>query len=153
MKLTRNCEVGIGLLIYCAYRPGVLVKTNDAAAYAGGTLPQAHQQTLRLVRAGYLESLRGKSGGIRLAKNADQMILSDVIRLLQPQLSHRKARFGNAGFDIVMNEIMRSSFCILDSFTIADLVAEEPGSRFTNSTTPAQNNLKPLSQNASLMFN
>jgi len=49
-----------------------------------------------LVRAGFLEGLRGKSGGFRMTRPAKRVSLTEVIRLFEPVSSQRRAcPFGN----------------------------------------------------------
>lgn len=40
-----------------------------------------------LTRAGYLTAIRGRSGGLRLAKPADQIVLGDVVRTTEPDFA------------------------------------------------------------------
>ncbi|SKA55860.1 transcriptional regulator, BadM/Rrf2 family [Enterovibrio nigricans DSM 22720] len=38
----------------------------------------------RMGQAGYVEAVRGKNGGIRLGRPADEIIIGEVIRVLEP---------------------------------------------------------------------
>jgi Rrf2 family nitric oxide-sensitive transcriptional repressor len=40
----------------------------------------------QLAKAGYLETTRGRGGGIRIAKEADNIRIGDVVRLIEPDL-------------------------------------------------------------------
>jgi len=36
---------------------------------------------------GFIQTVRGKSGGLRLAKQADQICIADVVRLTEPHMN------------------------------------------------------------------
>ncbi|WP_428642091.1 RrF2 family transcriptional regulator [Roseibium sp.] len=51
-------------------------------------LAQSHVMKIvaHLARGGYLETTRGRGGGIRLAKSPEAIRLGDVVRLMEPDL-------------------------------------------------------------------
>lgn len=144
MKLTRECEIAIGILICCARRPTETVNVRDAATFVNATVHHANRVTVQLVRTGYLESVRGKGGGIRPIGAADQISVGGIIRHMQPQLSPRKTRFENLGLEVLLGEAMDAAFYALDGFTIADLAGTGSGNRFACLTCAARGILRPF---------
>lgn len=78
---SKACEYGIKSLIYLAkcQREGLRGSLKDIAEAIGS--PEAFTAKIlqQLVRAGLLVSLRGPSGGFDLAKNAQEIMLYDVV--------------------------------------------------------------------------
>lgn len=135
MKLTKQAEIAVQVLVLCARPPSnAAVTTRMAAEFAGVTKDHAAQVVCRLSRAGYLESTRGRSGGIRLAVAASRITVGEVLRLLEPTLGGRQGAAGKAthargSLDPMLREAMSSFVLVFDSFTIADLVADPASSR------------------------
>jgi len=48
----------------------------------------------KLVKAGYLESIRGKDGGFRLVKSADSIMLMDIIQLFDDSFDNKACLLG-----------------------------------------------------------
>ena len=83
MQLTQHTDFGLRLLIVLARRDGPIALPAFAA---GQRLSYNHVLKVAqdLVRAGFLVSLRGRSGGVSLARSADEITIGQVVRALEP---------------------------------------------------------------------
>lgn len=82
-----------------------------------------------LVTAGYLEGVRGRNGGIRLARPANQINVGEVVR-------HTEEGFnlvdcdsciigGACGFTGVLKKALAAFMNVLDGYTLADLIVDK----------------------------
>ena len=97
MKLTRYTDYALRVLMHLAVQPGQLTSISTIARAYG--ISQNHLvkvvQDLRV--AGYVDAVRGRAGGIRLARPPEEINVGEVVRHaetgLQPgrlcPLSHR----------------------------------------------------------------
>ncbi len=87
MKISTRTEYGVRVLVTLARRG-----TNGPLSLAGiaraEKLPHAYLEQLvgDLRRAGLLTATRGQSGGYQLARSADEILLSEVVRALEGPL-------------------------------------------------------------------
>lgn len=93
------------------------------------------QILLDLREAGFVESVRGKLGGYRLAKPAREIIIGEVVRLVDGPLAPIRCVSQTAyakcscpdeatcGLRLVMLNVRNAISDILDRFTLADIVA------------------------------
>ncbi len=81
MKLTAMTDYALRLLMHVAAQPPQRRCTIAEVAQHHG-VPKAHLMkiTQQLALAGYLDTLRGKGGGIALARPASAIRLGDVVR-------------------------------------------------------------------------
>ena len=87
MRLTKQTNYAIRLLMYCATNHGQLSRVSEiAAAYS---VPEMFLFKILqpLVEHGLLETVRGRNGGVRLAKPASQISLFDVVRVTEDNFS------------------------------------------------------------------
>ncbi|WP_185983037.1 iron-responsive transcriptional regulator RirA [Aureimonas mangrovi] len=79
MRLTRQTNYAIRMLMYCAANPGRLSRVGEvAAAYSVSEL-FLFKILQPLVEAGFVETVRGRNGGIRLARPAAEITLREVV--------------------------------------------------------------------------
>lgn len=123
MTLKRREEIAIWILVACAEAETDLIRSEDAAASAGVSQMQTAQIVHRLMRAGLIETVRGKLGGIRLNRLPEQITLGEVLRLVSgsppPTLRPSRRNDPLAAIAMVAESMATQAF---ESFTIADIV-------------------------------
>lgn len=130
MRLTRESEIAMHTLLACAARPNEMVRTRDISESGGTTKDYSAHVIARLVRAGFLRSYRGRTGGLQLARQPDDIVIGAVMRVMQPTLTTARKRGRspasgpNSAFDVVMQVAANSFLATLDDFTLADLTAD-----------------------------
>lgn len=138
MRLTKQTNYAIRVLMYCAANHGRLSRVSDiAAAYS---VPEMYLFKILqpVVEHGMLETVRGRKGGVRLAKPAAQITLFDVVRVTEDNFSMAEC-FSNDAADCplidscALNGALRSAlgafFEVLEGYSIDDLVKERPDMR------------------------
>lgn len=132
MRLTQQTSYSIRVLIYCATNPGRNSRIRDiAATYA---ISELHLFKIMhvLVEQGYIETVRGRNGGIRLARPASDITIGEVVRATESNFhlvdcfdeAHRDCPLVSAcGFNRVLDEALKAFFAVLDSYSIADIAA------------------------------
>ena len=87
MRLTAYTDYALRMLMYLALKPdGLATIAEIAESYSiskNHLMKIAHQ----LGVAGYIETVRGRTGGLRLAKSAATIGIGDVVRYTEPDLA------------------------------------------------------------------
>jgi Rrf2 family nitric oxide-sensitive transcriptional repressor len=135
MRLSLYTDFSLRLLMYlAAAKPGTWTRTPDVARAYGISLNHLQKAVQGLVRAGYVEALQGRAGGVRLAKEPDAIRLGAVVAHLEgsgclvdcergPCPLARKCILKGA-LDGAERVFIRE----LDRFTLADVVVRQTGS-------------------------
>lgn len=128
MKLTRYTDYALRVLMHLAVRPDRLASVSEMAR----TFRISQNHLMKVVHdlrtAGYLDSVRGRSGGVRLARPAEDILVGDIVRHTE------------GGFELVdcascviaracsltgvLHQALAAFIEVLDSYTLADLVRE-----------------------------
>jgi Rrf2 family nitric oxide-sensitive transcriptional repressor len=132
MQLTRYSDYSLRVLIYLAVRPEQLATIEEISqAYQ---ISRAHLMKVvhRMGRAGFLETVRGRGGGFRLARAPEEITVGDVIRFTEdrmdlvecfdPGTSHCRIE-PVCGLRGVLEDALDAFLKTLDRYTLADLVA------------------------------
>jgi Rrf2 family transcriptional regulator, nitric oxide-sensitive transcriptional repressor len=126
MKLTLFTDYSIRVLLYLAARPDRRCSISEIAqAYR---ISQNHLMKVvnDLARSGYIDSVRGRGGGIRLGKQPKEINIGALIR-------HTEEGFDlvdcpscviapACGMTSVLREAVSAFLDVLDSYSLADLV-------------------------------
>ncbi|WP_230291531.1 Rrf2 family transcriptional regulator [Croceicoccus sp. Ery5] len=126
MKLTLFTDYSIRVLLYLAARPDRRCSISEIAqAYR---ISQNHLMKVvnDLARSGYINSVRGRGGGIRLGKQPKEINIGALIR-------HTEEGFDlvdcpscviapACGMTSVLREAVSAFLDVLDSYSLADLV-------------------------------
>ena len=131
MRLTVYTDYSLRMLMYLA------VNTDSRTTIAGiaGTygISKAHltQVAHRLGVAGYVATVRGKGGGLRLARPAGEIGLGDVVRNTEPEMALVPC-LGSVdgscpiipacGLRGALHEAHLAFMAVLDRYSLADLV-------------------------------
>ena len=88
MKISARCDYACRavLELTLAYTSGELLRISDIAASQNIPPKYLVQILIQLKGAGILSSVRGKSGGYRLAKRPDQISVGDVVMAIDGPL-------------------------------------------------------------------
>ncbi|MGF1688831.1 nitric oxide-sensing transcriptional repressor NsrR [Photobacterium japonica] len=85
MQLTSFTDYGLRALIYLATLPqGELASITKVTDVYGVSRNHMVKIINKLGQLGYVETVRGKNGGIRLGRPADQIVIGDVVRAIEP---------------------------------------------------------------------
>ena len=139
MRLTLSTDYALRTLIYLgAARDGLATIAEIADAF---DISKAHLMKVvnRLGRQGYIETVRGRGGGIRLARPPESVRVGDVVRDAGEELAVMSCLAKSGVCRIERCCILRSALRqatqafldVLDDYTLADLLA--PGARLSRS--------------------
>ncbi|MBK4217673.1 Rrf2 family transcriptional regulator [Paracoccus caeni] len=80
MKLTRYTDFALRTMIHLAARPEELSSIRAIAGAYGISQNHLMKVVNDLGHAGFVEAVRGRNGGIRLGRPADQITLGEIVR-------------------------------------------------------------------------
>ncbi|MFN3970148.1 MAG: RrF2 family transcriptional regulator [Gemmobacter sp.] len=130
MRLTNYTNYALRILQMAAIRAPHLVRIDEVAQ--AHRINRAHLTKVvhQLGQAGYLDTVRGPRGGLRLARPADAIIVGDVIRLTEGPMdlvecfsaerNTCKLR-GVCRLSSALHEATRAFMAVLDDLTVADI--------------------------------
>ncbi|MCG9698441.1 Rrf2 family transcriptional regulator [Shewanella sp. Isolate11] len=130
MQLTRYTDFGIRTLMYLALSPEREALFRIAEITEVFELSPNHVSKIvhHLGKEGYLLTVRGKSGGFRLAKPAEQINLGSLVRVLENSLAPIDCNKPYCRFTPscqlkgVLAEAVDAYLSVLDRYTLADMV-------------------------------
>ena len=134
MQLTRFTDYSLRTLIYLALNPGRLVTISEIAKVYRVSENHLMKIVHRLAQHGYIETLRGKGGGMRLASAPDAIRLGTVVRHTEEHMDIAECFDPDKRDCPMLPECALKSALIaaresfvdtLDTFTLADLVANK----------------------------
>jgi Rrf2 family nitric oxide-sensitive transcriptional repressor len=126
MRLTRYTDYAMRVLLYLGARPERRCSIGEIAGAYGISQNHLMKVVNDLARAGYVASTRGRAGGIRLARAADEINVGEVVR-------HTEEGFDLAdcancfiapacGLTGALAEALGAFMAVLDRYTLADLM-------------------------------
>ncbi|ADH88498.1 transcriptional regulator, BadM/Rrf2 family [Ancylobacter novellus DSM 506] len=133
MKLTRYTDYAMRVMIHLGTHDDRLASIPEIARI----YDLSHSNLMKVVQdlghAGYVETVRGRHGGVRLARPADQINLGELVR-------HTEAGFDlvdcqgcliapACGLPGILAEATRAFLSVLDKYTVADLLGRRSALR------------------------
>ncbi len=83
IRLNLATDYALRTLLYLATQPGKQISTREIAEFHGISTDHVSKVVQHLVHAGYLRAERGRHGGLRLARPAEQVSVGDVVELFE----------------------------------------------------------------------
>ncbi len=134
MRLTKQTGYALRILIQCALNEGRSSTVAEVARQQHITEHNVFKIVPILVEGGFLETSRGRGGGIRLAKTADEIRIGDVVRVTEE--THIQADCFGGGADCairpvapinrILGDALGAFVEVLDQHTLADIVSARP---------------------------
>jgi Rrf2 family nitric oxide-sensitive transcriptional repressor len=126
MRLTTYSDYSMRVLLYLGARKDQLCSVAEIARAYGISQNHLTKVVHGLGKSGFVASVRGRSGGIRLAKPADQIVLGAVMRETEDDFDlvdcGHCALSGACGLACALDEATAAFLAVLDSYTLADLL-------------------------------
>lgn len=134
MRLTTMTDYALRLLMYVAQRPDRLCTIAEVAQAHGISEAHLMKVTHHLGRAGFLETVRGKGGGMRLAAPPAQINLGAVVRAIEPDFTLVEcfdsgggcALTGHCRLAGVISGALAAFLAEFDARSLADLLGPAP---------------------------
>ncbi|MEO6780882.1 MAG: Rrf2 family transcriptional regulator [Bradyrhizobium sp.] len=128
MRLTVHTDYALRLLMYLALKKDSLATIAEIAASYDISKNHLMKVAYELGVAGYVESVRGRGGGLRLAKPVEAIILGEVVRKTEPDMPLvRRTKPGDPSraLFVVRRAMQLASAAFLESldgYTLGDLI-------------------------------
>lgn len=132
MQLTRFTDYAFRVLMYAEAAGNELVTIDEITRAYGISRAHLMKVVNSLTRGGILTAVRGRSGGLRLARPASEISLGEVVRLTEPDFALVECFKPNSPCAITpsckLNHILDRSFnkflSDLDRHSLADIAID-----------------------------
>lgn len=132
MKLTSYTNFAMRSLQLAALKSPDLIRVDDVVRVHGLARPHIVKIVHELGLAGYVETQRGRGGGFRLARPAEEIIVGDVVRLTEGPMElvecfnptrNTCPLIGICKLSRALQEATRAFMAVLDDLTLADIAS------------------------------
>jgi len=147
VRLTAYTNYALRTLIYCALHPGQLVRIQDVADAHGISRAHLLKAARQLGQLGFLENVRGRTGGVRLGMAPEEIVIGEVVRHTEGDLeivecfnasTNTCPLIGVCKLSNLFRTGLRAFLAELDKVTLADMVTNGPEQlmRLSGQTSP-----------------
>lgn len=119
MRISKQTSDAVEILIHCVRLDDQLLKVGDIAAELGLSKQMALKLSYILSQSGFLETVRGPRGGIRLTPLARDARLGEIVRALE--LQPLSGVGTTTLFEGYIDEAFEAFLSVLDQHTLTDL--------------------------------
>ncbi|CAA7625174.1 Rrf2 family transcriptional regulator [Magnetospirillum sp. UT-4] len=139
MRLTLHTDYALRVLVHVGLHTHRLVTITEIAECHGISKNHLTKVVHQLGRSGFLETVRGKYGGVRLQVEPDAIRLGDFVRRVEEDFAiarclregmpaEESCRLaGSCVAKTAFSQGIAAFFQTLDRFTLADMIAAERG--------------------------
>lgn len=136
MRLTIRTNLAMRTLMFCAVNEGRTVRKHEVAEACNASENHLAQVIHALAITGFLSTVRGRSGGLRLGRPATDIRVGEVVRTFEAALPFTECMEGGEGkcplvgccrLKCVLAGALEAFYAHLDRVTLADLVKDNSG--------------------------
>jgi len=130
MRLTNFSDYALRLLMFAASHHQRLITIEETSRVFGISRGHLMKVANQLTREGYLKAVRGRSGGLSLARPAGDIRIGEVISVTEPDFAIAECYGGNncclitprCRLRAALGEALSAFLGTLNRYTLADLV-------------------------------
>ena len=135
MQLTSYTDYALRVLVYLALHDERLVTIVEMASAYGISKNHLMKIVYQLGQNGFVETVRGRGGGLRLGQLPERLSLEHIVRQMEPHFNivecfdpttNRCPITPVCGLTHVLFEARGAFMTVLDRYTLADLIPDRP---------------------------
>jgi Rrf2 family nitric oxide-sensitive transcriptional repressor len=132
MRLTTMTDYALRLLIYLGQHPERLCTTAEVAQVYGISEAHLTKITHQLGLGGWITTVRGKGGGMKLALPAEDIMLGELVRAIEPDFylveclgqANACSLTGGCKLTGIINDALAAFLETLEGHTLAELLPQ-----------------------------
>lgn len=133
MYLTRHADYTMRLLVHLAVQPGGGATIQEIAERLAISRNHLMKVANGMTRAGYVEGVRGRAGGLKLAKSPKEINIGQVLRTIEdwnvvecfdPSSNQCRITPG-CGLQRILREAVEAFLAVLDSYSLEDVIRKK----------------------------
>lgn len=130
MRLTMYTDYSLRVLLYLAHKQDRLVTISEMSDFYNISRNHLVKVVHNLGLCGYITTIRGKHGGLRLARPAHEIAIGEVVRKTEPDIdllecfnpeTDKCVISPTCSLKSVLLDARTGFLSVLDSYTLADL--------------------------------
>lgn len=135
VQLTQFSDYSLRLLLYLAAHADRAVSLQEIAQAYGVSHHHLVKVSQRLIERGLVSSVRGRRGGLRLARPASEINIGKLVRMTEPHMNlvecfDRETNScpidGACGLKGALRQAQAAFLSVLDGHTVADFLPRTP---------------------------
>ncbi|OLP45760.1 iron-responsive transcriptional regulator RirA [Rhizobium oryziradicis] len=140
MRLTKQTNYAVRMLMYCAANKDHLSRIPEIAKAYGVSELFLFKILQPLTKAGLIETVRGRNGGVRLGRAPETISLFDVVKVTEDSFAMAECfeddgdvdcpLIDSCGLNSALRKALNAFFAVLAEYSIDDLVKARPQINF-----------------------
>lgn len=131
MRLTIRTNLAMRVLMTCAVNPGQSITKAEIAEKCNASKNHLGQVIRQLAHLGYIRAMRGRNGGMYLARPVEAIRVGDVFRVFEADLPFAECfdekenncpLIGSCWLRPALRRAVEAFYASLDKISLADLV-------------------------------
>ena len=154
MRLTKTTSHAVRILLDCALSGDERTKVADIAKRLNITQLNVFKVVGLLSHAGFVEATRGRYGGVRLSRRANEIHIGEVVRAIESTNievagleQRRRTRYGDTKPQLssIFDDALEAFISVLDQHNLADLATAARSGNRSPGVSPRGGHIKMTS--------